>query len=337
MTSLLEQYGIRSVSELPLVTDTGHITRVRAFDRHREAEMRASVSRILTEHGLADAVAGETVNWQQAMADAERLPAHHRRKLRQLRDRLERAYPSLVELTIDVGDDIDYAPGQFIGFRYEGRSRAYSLASSPNDDDLALCIRRVPGGRMTDHLLSNAAVSDEVTIRGPQGHFTLDEDSTKDLAFLATGTGVAPLRGMIRYLYQEDLGDDRDVWLFYGTGWEDDLAYREEFRALEREHSGFHFVPTLTRERTATTWRGETDYVQQTVLKYLADDVTPPGLDRDLRKFLSRVPETDAPATIDPSNLQVYACGISAMVNTLEDVVHSVGVPDSDVYSEGFG
>ncbi|GGL59416.1 ferredoxin--NADP reductase [Halocalculus aciditolerans] len=337
MTSLLEQYGIHSVSELPLVTDTGHISHVNAFDRHREHEMRAAVSRILTEHGLADAVAGEQVNWQQAMTDAERLPRHHRSKLRELRDRIERDFPSLVEITVDIDGDIDYAAGQFVGFRYDGRSRAYSLSSSPNDDDLALCIRRVPGGRMTDHLLSNAQVGDDVTIRGPQGHFTLDEDSTKDLAFLATGTGVAPLRGMIRYLYQEDLAEDRDVWLFYGTAWKDDLAYREEFRQLDEEHRGFHFVPTLTRERTVTTWRGETDYVQQTFCKYLADGVDPAGLNADLRKCLREAPNTDAPATIDPDELQVYACGISLMVNTLEDVVHAVGVPESDVYSEGFG
>ncbi|MFC7082082.1 hypothetical protein [Halorussus caseinilyticus] len=115
-----------------------------------------------------------------------------------------------------------------------------------------------------------------VTLRGPNGDFTVRQPSERDVVFRCTGTGVAPFRNTIAYTFEEGRdvyeGTERDFWLFLGTGWEDDVAYREKFERLADGRDNFHFVPTLSREEYLTDWDGETRYVQQTLLKYVESE-----------------------------------------------------------------
>jgi len=333
------------VEEFPLLTESAKVTRVDALDERRGDEVTHAVHRLLREHD-ADVTehVGDAIAWDDLEASLEGvdLPRVTRTKLSKLRGRDERAFPSLVNVAFDPEEALEFAPGQFVTIRFEGTPRAYSVASSPNATEMELCIRRVPGGRLTEKICEDLAVGDDLTeLRGPNGDFTLESPSSKDMAFLATGTGVAPLRSMIDYVFEEGQdeydGEPRDLWLFLGTSWKDDLAFREEFRALDRERENFHFVPTLSRERYLTGWEGETDYVQQTILKYLEDGVEAPGLDADLRDHLDEEPATDIEERIDPTNLEVYACGVSVMVQTLEEVCHGIGVDGGDIRSEGYG
>jgi len=333
------------VEELPLLTESATVTRVDALDERRGREIHRAVHRLLREHDadLADAL-GDTIDWdglESAIADVH-LPDVTWTKLEKLRGRDERAYPSLVEVAFDPEEEFDFAPGQFVTIRFRGTPRAYSVASSPNDEEMSLCVRRVPGGRLSEKLCSELRPGDTLPeLRGPNGEFTLQNPSRSDMAFLATGTGVAPLHSMISYVFEEGLdehrGRKRDVWLFLGASWEDDLAFREAFRDLDASHENFHFVPCLSRERYLTGWEGESDYVQQTFLKYLVDGVEAPDLDADLRAFLDEAPRTDVEARIDPDDVEVYACGVSAMVQTLASVCAAVGVDGGDIRSEGYG
>ncbi|GAA0305891.1 ferredoxin--NADP reductase [Halarchaeum salinum] len=334
------------VEELPLLTDTATVTRVEALDEQRHDEIRRAVHRLLREHGadVTRHIADDGIAWnalEDATADLD-LPDVTRKKLRTLRERDERNFPSLVEVAFDPEEPFDFAPGQFVTIRFRGTPRPYSIASSPNAEEMSLCVRRVPGGRLSEKLCAELRPGDELPeLRGPNGDFTLQAPSANDMAFLATGTGIAPLRSMVNYVFEEGRdtyeGDPRDIWVFLGASWEDDLAFREEFRALDAAHEHFHFVPCLTRERYLTGWTGETDYVQQTLIKYLVEDAEAPTLDADLRKFLDAEPETDIEARIDPGELEVYACGVSAMVQTLEDVCSCVGVEGGDIRGEGYG
>ena len=336
---------------LPLITEGAEVVDVEAMDHNRRDEIETEVRETLRRHDAEELLAraatanDEDVDWERFREawDEGDPPRVLEKKFSTLRQRSKRAYPSLLKIRFDEDEtDIDFAPGQYVTVRYGGVPRPYSIASSPNDDALEICVRRVPGGKLTTQLCSEAEVGDDVTLRGPNGEFTLQEPSGRDVVFLATGTGVAPFRSMIEYTFEEGRdeygGEQRDVWLFLGTGWRDDLAYREEFRALDDEHDNFHFVPTLSREEYLTDWAGETAYVQQTLLKYVVDDAL---ADVDLTDAVERIagedPNYDIDARIDPANAEVYACGTNVMVEGLTSVVRRLGVPDDYLESEGFG
>ncbi|HEV2178605.1 MAG TPA: FAD-dependent oxidoreductase [Terriglobia bacterium] len=173
------------------------------------------------------------------------------------------------------GSDFDYEPGQFIAMaaEFEGRQilRDYSIASSPHHDNrFELCLNIIPEGRVSAWLFG-IQPGDKVEFCGPFGMFTLRQPLDPVSAFIATGTGIAPIRAMLQYLYHQpgaSLAAGRELWLIFGVRGESDILYRAEFEKMARDNSGFHFIPTLSRP--GGDWQGHTGYVQKQVRKYLA-------------------------------------------------------------------
>ncbi|MFB6171362.1 MAG: FAD-binding oxidoreductase [Haloarculaceae archaeon] len=331
--------------ELPLLTESARVAEVAALDEDRIDEVRRVTARLLRSVDRGDLVTDDDpphVDWDGVDEVCETTDNRLlEKKLTHLADRYQRPYPSLLSVRLhEEREAIDFVPGQYVTIRFHDTPRPYSVASSPNRSDLDFCIRRVPGGRLTTDLFESLEPGDEVVVRGPNGDFVMEDPSSRDVAFLATGTGVAPLKSMIEYTFEEGQdvheGEARDIWLFLGCSWQDDLPYRERFADLDASHDNFHFVPTLSRESYLTEWHGETSYVQQTFMKYLADGVET-DVDGDLADYLDESPETDVEARLDPANLEVYACGVSAMVHTLVDAARSVGIPDQYIDAEGYG
>lgn len=326
---------------LPLVTESATVTAVEPLDHNRTNDVVEAVVDLLATHGADphEMVEGHEVTWDRARQE---LPAGRAGELATLRERYDRPFPSLVRVQIAPDEPVEFVPGQYMGVRYRGTPRAYSLAQSPNADDLEICVRRVPGGRLSSRLCTTLEPGEDLTVRGPGGDFVLQEPSTRDMVFLATGTGVAPLRSMIEYTFEEGRdrydGTDRDVWLLLGGAWRDDLPYRERFAALDDTHDNFHFVPTLSRESVLTDWSGPTAYVQYILARYLtqgaANDTTLPGR---FKAAADRAPSGNIGARIDPTNVEVYACGISVMVRALVAAARALGVPDAYIRSEGYG
>ena len=67
----------------------------------------------------------------------------------------------------------------------------------------------------------------------------------QELVFVATGTGIAPFRSMIRDLLRK--GFQRNIWLLFGTRYERGIPYDEEGQLLESYYPQFHYIPTVSR------------------------------------------------------------------------------------------
>lgn len=332
-----------TVGQLPLVTEDATVTDTTALDEDRRAEVGEAIELVLeaadVETDLAIADPAERRQLVEELAAAGE--AHVARRLSTLAGRLDRERPTLVRIRIDPDEPLAHAPGQYLGLRYRDASRVYSIASSPTREDLEFCVRRVPGGHLSPRLCGDLEPGDQVTLRGPHGDFVLREPVPTDLAFLATGNGVAPLKSMVDYCFETGqdrvAGRTRDVWVFLGAAWRDDLPYHDAFQEYDRDHDHFHYVPTLSRESTLTDWTGETAYVQHAFLKHVDRSTVPGAIGRGVEEWLERDPGSDHPEAIDPRTLEVYACGLNAMVFALERAARSVGVPERRVDAEGYG
>lgn len=335
---------------LPVTAQTARVTAVEPLDERRSDEIRDAVRRLLDRYGKdewIDAVVGDDgVDWADLWERVHGDPDHSgvlEKKLATLEDRAERTFPSLVRIALETPEPFAFVPGEYLTVRYGDVPRPYSIAASPNSDELEICVRRVPGGRLSTELCGGLSAGDDLSIRGPfGGDFVLANPSERDLAFLATGTGVAPFRSMIEYVFEEGLdeheGTTRNVWLFLGASWKDDLPYREEFRKLADERENFRFVPTCSRETYLSDWEGETAYVQRTFAKYLEDSaVDSSGLADPVARRLGEPPRTDIEARIDPNRLECYVCGVSVMAYGVLDVARNLGIPERHVRVEGYG
>lgn len=331
------------VESLPLISDSATVTDVHAMDRDRRSEVRNALRKLGATHGFAEGIAERgPIDWNVVFERATRAKRNLAPRIGALHDRFERAHPALVRITLETDEPVGHAAGQYISVRYDDRTRPYSIASSPTRPETEFCVRRVPEGRLSSKLCDDLSVGDRVTVRGPHGHLLLEDVSSRDLVFLATGTGVAPIKSMIDYTFEagrdRHRGELRNVWLFLGAAWIDDLPYHDAFadRAAQREN--FNYVPCLSREPWLSDWDGETEYIQDALLKYVDErDLADAAFGRHMAEMLADRSDRSVGTSIDPHDLEVYACGINAMVYSLEKAVRRLGVPEQHIHCEGYG
>ena len=179
-----------------------------------------------------------------------------------------------LEFAVEGVNEFHFSPGQFVSIQQlkpEGKvhTRAYSIASAPRASaSFDLCLNRVEQGFLSNWLC-DLVEGATVQFHGPHGMFTLRQPH-QDSVFIATGTGVAPFRGMVHWLFEKpERHHGREYWLAYGTRHEDGLYYRDEFLAVEMAHPNFHYVPALSRANSE--WQGRRGYVQDQVREIVGD------------------------------------------------------------------
>lgn len=176
------------------------------------------------------------------------------------------------EWEIIEGSPFEFYAGQFLSLEVPRNSgqeaRPYSIASAPVDGKtFDLCLNRVEGGYVSNYLCDlDAGASVDVT--GPHGSFVVSTPMDQDLVFIATGTGIAPIRGMLAELFASSGKLTHDASLIFGVRHPETLLYRQEFEALARQDPRFHFLPTLSRP--PADWPGKTGYVQEHLRKLFA-------------------------------------------------------------------
>lgn len=205
-----------------------------------------------------------------------------------------------IELRLLEPASITFKAGQFVSFEVPtaGQSRPltrpYSIASPPGQRDRILLVLNLVQGGPGSSYLFGLREGERTSFKGPVGAFYLRDDGTRDLLFVATGTGIAPLRSMI--LAQLERGDSRSVTLVWGLRSQRDLYWQEELTALAADHPSFSSVTMLSRPEPG--WQGERGRVTAWV---------------DAR--ISSV-----------SNLAVYLCGGSGMIKDVTAGLNAKGL-----------
>ncbi len=107
--------------------------------------------------------------------------------------------PGIALVFLNREADFSYEPGQFLQLsREDGLTRSYSLASLPADGHLELHVKLIPGGAMSHHL-HTAQPGQILQARGPGGScFYVSGRAEQPLLLAGTGTGLAPLLGIVR-------------------------------------------------------------------------------------------------------------------------------------------
>lgn len=231
------------------------------------------------------------------------------------------------EFVVDELESFNFVAGQFISTvamdaRGKQQTRAYSIASAPRANRFDLCVNRVEGGFFSNHLadLTDLPPGGTVQFHGPHGHFILHSPVTDSL-FISTGTGVAPMRAFVQWLFPEngpDRSDGREIWCVYGTRHDSELYYSEEFQVLAARKPNFHYMATLSR--ADETWDGLRGYVQEHVA-------------RIVEKRAARLNQPLPAPPIDPAtpaadlNFDIYSyiCGLNNMVAGVREKLAGYG------------
>ena len=210
-------------------------------------------------------------------------------------------------LVLDGVDWPDHLAGQHVDVRLTAEDgyqaqRSYSIASAPEDEQLVLTVERLDDGEVSPYLTETLRADDELELRGPiGGYFVWQESLGGPLLLVGGGSGVVPLRAMLRH--HRAVASDVPARLLYSARTRDDLIYREEL-------GGFDTTITLTREQPEG-WPGHTGRVGPELLTEIA---WPPA-ERPL----------------------VYICGPTGFVEGVSDALVALGHDPTRIRTERFG
>lgn len=220
--------------------------------------------------------------------------------------------PDLLEISLAVEGEpmFEHHPGQYISVVLEGEPRRelrpYSLWSHPSDGTgvATTVVRLVPGGRASTYL-GRIEVGSPIRFVAPLGAFFLRDPLPGHLLLVGTGTGVVPLRAMLRELRVRGVAD-RTVHFYFGARREADLFHMEEFHSLAGQVPGLRFVPTLTRAEAG--WTGAR----------------------------GRVTEHLASLPFPAADVQAYLCGNGSMIDDATELLLSRGVDRRAIVREKY-
>ena len=141
--------------------------------------------------------------------------------------------------------------------------RSYSIASAPEDEHLTLTVERLDDGEVSPYLVDVLRPGDELELRGPiGGYFVWESALGGPLQLLAGGSGVVPLRAMLRH--RAASSSAAPARLLYSVRGLDEVIYREELDALDASE-GVDVRLTLTR-RWPPDWAGDRGRVDAALL-----------------------------------------------------------------------
>ncbi|MDD3265836.1 MAG: FAD-binding oxidoreductase [Burkholderiales bacterium] len=157
---------------------------------------------------------------------------------------------AIVKLKLPAAQKFEFQAGQYIDVIYENQTRSYSIANSPNYNELELHIRYHPGGLFSQAIWNDLQIGSLIRFRGPLGNFTL-RDSDNPILMVCTGTGIAPIKGLLEYMISTN--NTRQIHLIWGDNivedfylkdmienWKTKLDLTVNFCTMEQEIDGYY-------------------------------------------------------------------------------------------------
>ena len=210
-------------------------------------------------------------------------------------------------IALDVIDWPGHRAGQHVDVRltaddgYQAQ-RSYSIASAPEDEHLVITVQRLDDGEVSPYLTKTLAPGYELELRGPiGGYFVWQEALGGPLLLVAGGSGVVPLRAILRH--HRAVASEIPARLLYSARKRDDLIYRAELAEYDT-------VVTLTDEQPRD-WNGRTGRIDS---EFLAETAWSPA---------------ESPL--------VYICGPTGFVEAVADALVTLGHSPARIRTERFG
>jgi len=208
-----------------------------------------------------------------------------------------------VVLRLPPNSNFNFNSGQYVNILKRNLTRSYSIANcSDHKNQLEFFIKNYENGLMSEYFFKEAKINDLLRLEGPIGTFFLRDSNFKNIIFLATGTGIAPIKSILEGLEKShEQYQNKNLWVIVGARYQEDLFWEPNFKILN-----IKYIPVLSRQ--VNDWNGEKGYVQDIVLKQ----------------------------EINLENTQVYACGSNNMINSAKELFFKNNLKENNFFSDAF-
>lgn len=233
----------------------------------------------------------------------------------------------------ELKEKFAYKQGQYLTLKFELKGneerRAYSISSSPTEEDIAVTVKRVKLGLVSNYINDSVKVGDRIEVFPPEGRFYthLEENANKTYYFFAAGSGITPVFSIIKTILEQE--PKSTVNLLYGNRNEKSIIFKEDLEQLEKRYAGqLKVVHTLTQpikerptslliirafQKAKITWKGQIGRIDE----------------RAVNKFLEE-------NKMRSKTAEYFICGPGEMIDTAEKALLRNGVNASNIHTERF-
>ncbi len=213
---------------------------------------------------------------------------------------------------------VKYKSGQFltliVPIMGKSERRAYSLSSAPNvDETLAVTIKRVDGGLVSNYLNDHLKVGDNMDIMEPMGQFCLEPHKAQNrhVVLFGSGSGVTPLMSIAKSVL---LFEPKSVVSFiYGNRSTDTIIFKAKIEEMQKKY-GDRFKVVHVLSRAEEDWLGYHGRIDRTLTINVLNLL--PKLDKD--------------------NTEYFMCGPEGMMDQVVDALHFLKTPKERIHRESF-
>jgi ferredoxin-NADP reductase len=219
-------------------------------------------------------------------------------------------------ILLDAPGWTGHRAGQHIDMRLTAEDgyqvqRSYSIASAPEDTMLALTVELIEDGEVSPYLLDELRAGDELELRGPiGGYFAWDASLGGPLMLLGGGSGVVPLRSMLRHHAAAADASAVPVRLLYSSREWDEVIYRDELEGFDGAAGDVRVQFTLTRA-WPDGWAGHRGRIDRALLQEVCWDPAEQPL--------------------------IYICGPNGFVEAAAETLVKIGHTPERIRTERFG
>jgi ring-1,2-phenylacetyl-CoA epoxidase subunit PaaE len=215
-------------------------------------------------------------------------------------------------------EKIQYKSGQFLTLitSVSGKEvrRAYSLCSSPFvDQDLAVAVKRVDKGLMSNWLPENLKAGSRMKVMEPMGQFTTEysKDRKRHILMFAGGSGITPMMSIVKSILTQE--PESIVSLIYCNRDIDSIIFKNELDSLEKKYEGrLHVIHVL--DTAPMNWQGYSGLLNHDMLT----------------KLFERIPDWGIEKTT------YLMCGPEGMMKNVETLLIARQIPTNKIFKESF-
>ena len=213
---------------------------------------------------------------------------------------------------------IQYKSGQFLTLivPMNGKEvrRAYSLCSSPFvDSDLAVTVKRVDDGLMSNWLPDHLKTGSKVKVMEPMGQFTTEftKERKRHLIMFAGGSGITPMMSIIKSLLTQE--PDSIVSLIYCNRDIDSIIFKDTLEEMQTNDEGrLHVIHVL--DNAPMNWQGYSGLLNHDMLT----------------KLFERIPDWGI------TNTTYLMCGPEGMMKNVDSLLALRHIPEDKIFKESF-